>query len=520
MSVPEGFSSSFVSVSSPDEPDNRTKAAKPASLSQKDVRNPNPDEPRTMPALALEPDILGRFRVDLRLAGVAGEETLASLVYLAVTSRLLPWGKPTERPVSVIPKGTTSTGKSHATRTTLRFFPSSAYLDLGSMSRRFLFYSEETFEHRFVYVPEWASIKDDEELVALLRVLLSEGHIVHGTVDIDRTARLIRKDGPTGLLMTTTEAAVDGEMETRCLTIVTDDSTEQTRRVYSVLADLEDEMDTPVNFEDWHDLQEWIASRQTRAHVPFVRALAELMPVGATRLRRDFASLLSLVRAHALLYQAQRETDSRGRIVATVEGDYAPVRELVGDLIAQGVEASVAATIRATVDAVQTLQDEGAEHVSPKALAERLGVGKSATYDRIRRALLTGYLVNLAQRDERGMRLTTGAILPGSEDFLPSPKEVVRFSSGGLSGLGNDVTIRDSEVMSGRPVRPVTLRAEEGSTDDDDVPTASSNGHPGIGEEGFYAFIKAAYRAGHITRDELLERLRMHGLVLRGGAAA
>ena len=70
----------------------------------------------------------------------------------------VPWGKSTERPVSVIPKGTTSTGKSHATRSTLRFFPASAYIDLGSMSRRYLFYSEESFEHRFVYVPEWASI--------------------------------------------------------------------------------------------------------------------------------------------------------------------------------------------------------------------------------------------------------------------------------------------------------------------------------------------------------------------------
>jgi len=33
-----------------------------------------------------------------------------------VTSRILPWGNPFERPVSVIAKGTTSTGKSHLRR--------------------------------------------------------------------------------------------------------------------------------------------------------------------------------------------------------------------------------------------------------------------------------------------------------------------------------------------------------------------------------------------------------------------
>ncbi len=451
----EGYSTSFESETPSDEPDSRTNSREPASLKGKGVRNAHPDTSRTIPELALEPDILGRFRADLRRAGVAGEEVLATLVYLAVTSRVLPWGKPTERPVSLLPKGTTSTGKSHTTGTTLRFFPESAWFDLGSMSRRYLFYSEEEFRHRFIYVPEWASIKDDEELVALLRVLLSEGHIVHGTVDVDRSARLIRKEGPTGLLMTTTEAAVDSEMETRCLTIVTDDSTEQTRRVYGVLADLEDDTGSSVDFEAWHDLQEWIASRNTRAVIPFISALAALMPVSATRLRRDFASLLSLVRAHALLYQAQRETDANGRIVATVEGDYAPVRDLVGDLIAEGVEASVSKTIRETVEAVRALQDEGSDAVSRKALAERLGVGKSATYDRIRRALLAGYLVNLAGRDERGMRLTIGAALPGAgADFLPSPEEIVRHMSGRRPGLANDAAERALEALSGRPARP------------------------------------------------------------------
>jgi hypothetical protein len=54
----------------------------------------------------------------------------------------------------VVTKGSTSTGKSHATRTTLGFFPTSAYIDLGSMSRKYLFYTEESFAHRFIYIPE------------------------------------------------------------------------------------------------------------------------------------------------------------------------------------------------------------------------------------------------------------------------------------------------------------------------------------------------------------------------------
>lgn len=138
----------------------------------------------------------------------------------------------------------------------------------------------------------------------------------------------------------------------------------------------------------------------TRAVVPFVRALAELMPTSATRLRRDFVTLLCLVRAHAILHQLTREKDERGRVVATLD-DYAAVASLVGDLIAEGVDASVSVAMRQTVDAVALLV-VGRDHISVKKLTDHLNVGQSATYDRVKRALRAGYLVNLTKTDERG----------------------------------------------------------------------------------------------------------------------
>jgi hypothetical protein len=526
MSVPDGYRTTF----HPDEPDDRTNVRYGASLHRDGVRRDPPDVGRTPPPpLALEPDILGRFRGDLRLAGVAGEERLASLVYLALTSRLLPWGRPTERPVSVIPKGTTSTGKSHTTRTTFRFFPQSAWVDLGSMSRRYLFYTDESLSHRFLYVPEYASIKDDEELVALIRVLLSEGQIVHGTVDVDRSARVIRKDGPTGLLMTTTEAAVDPEMETRCLTIVTDDSTEQTRRVFGALAALEEESTSAVDFEAWHELQEWVASRETRVHVPFVQALADLMPDSATRLRRDFGSVLSLVRAHALLYQAQRDTDGRGRAIATLEGDYAPVRHLVGELIAEGVEASVSNTIRETVAAVTALNAEGAEDVAHRAVQERLKIGRSATYDRIRRALHGGYLLDLSGKQERGMQLVVGAPLPSGEDFLPSPAEIVRHTSATPTGRTAGSNMRDSHPSSGRPARPATPNAaglaDVGDPDQADLDryrsllaSAGDRPRPLLGDDYFLPWLFKRFEHGLLTPGEWHAADRAHRVVASRGA--
>jgi hypothetical protein len=56
-------------------------------------------------------------------------------------------------------------------------------------------------------------------------------------------------------------------------------------------------------------------------------------------------ALLGLIQTHAILHQAHRERDDRGRVVATLD-DYAAVYELTADLVAAGVGASVSPTVR------------------------------------------------------------------------------------------------------------------------------------------------------------------------------
>jgi hypothetical protein len=144
----------------------------------------------------------------------------------------------------------------------------------------------------------------------------------------------------------------------------------------------------------------------------------------------------------------------RGRIVATV-ADYAAVHALLDDLVAEAVDASVSAATRDTVEAVRDLLAEGnADHVVVKKIADRLAVGRSATYDRIRRALAAGFLVNAAKEGERGLKIALGAELPAGGEFLPSPAEVVRSRPDGAPGLANDITMRDSDELSGSPGRP------------------------------------------------------------------
>lgn len=477
--------------------------AKRASLSLKSSRKADPRAIRATPALATETDILARFEHDLRLAGVAGEQRLAKVTYLALTSRLLPWQSATNRPVSVIAKGTSSTGKSYTTQTVLKFFPSSAYLDLGSMSKRYLLYSEENLAHRFIVVPEASSIAADDEILTVLRTLLSEGRVSHGTVDGDakRTARRIEKEGPTGLLITTAAAAVDSELETRCLSLTTDDSPEQTRRVFETLAELELGAGPSVHYQSWHELQEWLAdSGELRVVIPFIGALAQLMPNGATRLRRDFVAMLCLLRAHALLHQASRARDDQGRIVATIDDDYAAIRELAGDLLAEGADAGVTDALRETVETARLLIEEasaGVPHLTVRAIGDRLKIGMPATYDRVRRALFAGYLVDVSASNERAKRLVLGAELPGdSSDFLPASERVLELHLG-----------CSSDSLS----ETATVGPEWGCGVSSDA--RSPRTIPLLGDPGYPLRIDAAYAAGHITADELRRELRLHAHV-------
>jgi hypothetical protein len=323
--------------------------------------------------------------------------------------------------------------------------------------------------------------------------------LIHGTVSADGrpTAYRIEKDGPTGLLLTTTAAAVDSELETRCLADFTDDSPEQTRRVYVVLAELEDADEDPVDYERWHGLQEWLADHgERRVHIPYVHRLAQRFPAGAPRLRRDYVSTLCLTRAHAILQQSTRERDSQGRIVATI-GDYDRVRELVGPLIAEAAEAGVSPAIRETVDTIGRLLDEnGGESAGMKAITDALSVGRSAAYDRVNRALFHGYLVDVAGRNERGKKIAIGGPLPGEDTFLPIADELVRLSSNSPTGHVSRSTADDVGDLSGRPGRPVV-----------------------VGDDAYLELLDRAHTGGYVTDRERRQRRLVHLAIRRAEAA-
>ncbi len=368
--------------------------------------------------LAQKPDILGRFAEELARSGVAGEERIAKLLYLAVISRLL------QKPVSVALKGPSSGGKSYVVERTLSFFPEDAYYALTAMSERTLAYSEEPIRHRFLVIYEAAGLGGDFATY-LMRSLLSEGRVRYETVEKTSEGvkpRLIEREGPTGLIVTTTAVKLHPENETRLLSLTVTDTQEQTQAVMAALAEEADE--AAPDLAPWHALQVWLESAEHRVWIPYAKKLADLIPPVAVRLRRDFGALLNLIRAYALLHQATRKRDAEGRIVATI-ADYAAVRELVADLVSEGIEATVPETVRETVEAVKRLRENSkGEPLTVAELARKLKLDRSAVSRRVRNAKDRGYLRDLEDNSRKPSRLIPGDDLPDDLQILPKPEDV------------------------------------------------------------------------------------------------
>lgn len=197
----------------------------------------------------------------------------AEVLFLGLVSRLLP------EPFSVGIKGVSSAGKSFLPDTVRKFVPEESYILLSGASERFLADDARPLQHRFIILYEWPA-GDAPILSQMVRSVLSEGRIEYGTVEKSGTGlrpRVICRDGPTGLLVTTTRLQVGPELETRLLTLSPNDTPDQTRQVLRALADRGPEPDYSL----WHALQAWLECGPTEVYVPFAQAQVEMVPVTA-----------------------------------------------------------------------------------------------------------------------------------------------------------------------------------------------------------------------------------------------
>ncbi len=261
----------------------------------------------------------------------AGKTDNAKLLFLASLTRF------SNRPVSILIKGASGSGKSELLNTILKFIPEKDKEVFTGISEKSIAYMERNFlKHKILGIQEFSGLNNPTGNT-LLRSLLSEGKIRRMVAkndpnDNDFVNQESKVEGPVCLFMTTTEESIHPEDENRMLSIKVDQSAEQKRLVLLAKADA---------FNGVKKSKEIIQEMQLvsieyqknfkKVEIPFVKKIATGMDTSFDQVLRHFDKILSLIKAHALLNQESREIKD-DKVVANDE-DYSVVCSLLEPIL-------------------------------------------------------------------------------------------------------------------------------------------------------------------------------------------
>jgi hypothetical protein len=353
---------------------------------------------RSCSQIASSSTLLADMEAIVHRLGVVGEGAAIRGAYLAATSRLLQ-----KRAICLLRRGAAAGGKNFLLSTVLRLMPSDSVVVLSSGSPMSLVYygggDEDALKHKVLYVQEAAILAEksgvESPLTILLRLLISEGQIDH-LIAVPNAGETpvtlkIKRNGPVAVCITSARDNIESEMLTRLMTSDADETPEQTRAVVKSLLTNDEGDEEEPDLAPWLDYQRRLELEAPyRVSVPFGAALytayekrLQAFPNALQlRMRRDVSGLISAIKTSAILHKTQRNSDAKGRIVATID-DYRYAHEAfdegVSSLYQVKTRREIIAVVRAVEDMGMTLAES--VKVTVAALRRKLGINSNSTAD-------------------------------------------------------------------------------------------------------------------------------------------
>jgi len=288
----------------------------------------SPQETAEAEAFGKRPDLVDAILSDMQTCGLVGEEANKLLCYLAVTSRKM------DEPLSVLVLSSSGAGKTALQDAAVAFCPAEDMLKLTSLSGKALFYKDAlSLKHKVLALEEGAGAA---EASYAIRNLISSGVlVVEAAIKDPATGKITtmtnKVEGPTTVLLTTTNPNTDPETKSRFFVTSIDESREQTRAI--------------MTFQRQRETLDGLAGRQRldavakRQHnfqrflkpVAVINPLGDQLAYGDDRLqgRRDQPKYLRLIRAVAFLRQMQKPVKTHqvdGQAVEYIEADTEDIR--------------------------------------------------------------------------------------------------------------------------------------------------------------------------------------------------
>ena len=360
------------------------------------------------------PHFFALYLEALKRQGLVGEEKAALVVLIVIVSRLL------KRPINLMVKGQSSSGKNFLVRKSLSLLPKDAVREITSTSQRAWNYAADAFCHRVVLIQE---LNESSGTAHPIRLLMSEGQLVRlvtQRVGADWITRRYVVKGPIASISTTTRNVLEIDDETRHLSLWVDESVEQTDRVVHAYG-----FERPLTRQErltWrmvHRLLEKKIGHNIQLPAWFSK-VADGLYKHDLRVRRYYPAFVEACRTVALIRSFQRthQTTSTGKLCVDF-ADFAIAASIFDEVYVESLhrDEGPATETRKVVERLTALRNGKPVHA--RDLATELSISIEKAYERLRDAVEAGTLERANRPEKDNVKLYCPAPRPR---FVPDPE--------------------------------------------------------------------------------------------------
>lgn len=355
-------------------------------------------------AFLRSPDLVDTY---LRALGQLHPHDDATLLTL-----LLAWASLRIDPVAVIVKGEPSTGKTHAVEVSRMAWPEASYIWRSGLSPRVLAYTDENLANRMVILVEAPTLTSSDEAGQLLRTLISERRIVYETVE--RTpqgsrAKVLKREGPTGVIITTARLNIEPQLETRCWVVESRADPAYISAVLDHMRAREASQEAfPPDLDAIRAGLTWLYTHgATRVRIPeaILDAVRKALPGRSPVELRLWDRTVASIKASAFLHQLQRRRNVDGSVLADGR-DLEVARRALSEAFTTALTGLTPAQ-RRVLDELRRMGE-----ASVSEIARALDISKSTASIALRRLVD----LNMAEHLEGGRYRRAGPDLPVPPD--------------------------------------------------------------------------------------------------------
>jgi hypothetical protein len=368
------------------------------------------------------PDLFYLFLGAVKKQGLVGEEKAALVVLIIVVSRLL------KRPLNLMLKGRSASGKNFAVRKVLSLVPRTAVIEITSSSARAWNYAEDAFCHRVVLLQER---NEASGAVHPMRLLISEGQLVR-IVTVRENGRWVTKRfvsrGPIASISTTTKDRLEPDDESRSISVWMDESEAQTARIVHAYGH---GCRLPA-FERlaWREIHNLLQQRsRCRIILPaWLSSLADGVYTKDLKVRRYYPAFVEACRTVALMRSFQKGTSTSAIAPVTVDFvDVAITASIMGDVSAESIHKSEGQVAETRKIVEQITRSKNGAPVGRKDLVAELGISRDQAFRMLSNAREAGAIYQANKKEQDNSKLYLPTPRPR---FVPDPAELFEMLTG------------------------------------------------------------------------------------------